>query len=319
MSEGANPATPVDPAPVAAPATPAPAAPPAPAGGVPDPAPSPAPAAGDPPADPAAGSTWPEDWRQQYSTDPKIVKQLERYATPKAALDALFAARAKISSGELKTALKPDATAEEQAAWRADNGIPESPDKYELSLPDGLVIGDADKPMVDEFLATAHESNMHPSQVNKALGWYFAKQEEAREAQEARDADKRIACVDALREDFGPEYKKDVKIAMAVLDSAPPGIKDSFLAGRLADGTRLGDSPEVIRWLNTVSRELNPIGTVVPGSGTNAAQAVESEINGLKKMMGDYESEYYKGPNAAKHQARYRELVAARDATPRGR
>src|SRR3990172_7165987 len=55
----------------------------------------------------------PADGRQQYAgDDPKKLSRLERYASPKAALDALFAAQQRISSGELKAALSPDATPE---------------------------------------------------------------------------------------------------------------------------------------------------------------------------------------------------------------
>ncbi len=276
--------------------------PPAP---TPDPA-APAPAAGDPPA-----GDWPEDWRQKYSTDPAVQKRLERYGSPKAALDALFAAQTRISKGDILPALKDNPTAEDIAEYRNSHGIPETPDKYDLTLPNGLVIGEADKPFVDEFLTKAHEQNMHPKQVQEALGWYFDKQEKAVAEQEARDQEHRIACVDELRNEFGPDYKREVKIAMDVLDTAPADVKDRFLGGRLADGTMIGNDPAVIRWLNTLSRELNPIGTVVPGSGTNAAQAVQSEMTELRALMGDHNSAYWKGPAAAAKQARYKQLVEA--------
>lgn len=312
-------ADPVLDTPTPAPVAPAPADPvldpPTPAPGAPTPAdtplidPTPAPADPADPAEPA--SEWPADWRQKYSQDPAIQKRLERYGSPKAALDALFAAQTRISKGDLLPALKDNATPEDVADYRAAHGIPATPAEYDLTLPNGLVIGEADKPMVDEFLARAHETNMHPTQVQEALGWYMDRQEQARVAQTARDTEARMACLDTLREEFGPDYKREVKIAMGVLDSAPPEVKDRFLAGRLSDGTLIGDDPAVIRWLNGLSRELNPVGTVVPGSGTNAVQAVEAEIAGLRKMMGDHKSEYWKGPMAAKNQARYRELTSA--------
>lgn len=278
-----------------------------------DPAPAPA-------ADPAAPSApepakdvseWPSDWRQKYSQDPAIQKRLERYGSPKAALDALFAAQTRISKGDLLPALKDNATPEDVADYRAAHGIPATAAEYDLTLPNGLVIGEADKPLVDEFLAKAHETNMHPTQVKEALSWFMDRQEQARVAQEARDTEARLSCVDTLREEFGPDYKREVKIAMGVLDTAPPEVKDRFLAGRLSDGTMIGNDPAVIRWLNGISRELNPVGTVVPGSGTNAVQAVEAELAGLRKMMGDHKSDYWKGPMAAKNQARYRDLTAA--------
>ena len=93
----------------------------------------------------------PNHWNDVPTYDKKL-KKLGRYASPQAALDALFNAQARISSGELKAPLKEDATPEEKAAWRAENNIPETPDKYELKLSDGLIVGDADKPLVDDFL-----------------------------------------------------------------------------------------------------------------------------------------------------------------------
>jgi hypothetical protein len=306
------PATPAPPAPVAV--NPAPVDPKA--APVADPAPNPAPAdpaapAGTEPTAPAA--EWPEDWRAKYAAgDDKKLKKLERYGSPQAALDALFNAQARISSGALKEPLKADATPEELNAWRAENGIPESPDKYELALPDGLVIGEADKPFVDDFLASAHGKNMDSKTVSAAVGWFLSKQEEAVAQQAARDTETRMKTFEQLRDEYGPEYKKELKIAMAALDNAPEGIKDAFLAGRLADGTMIGDSPEVIRWLNNLSRQLNPVGVVVPGSGTNAVQAVEAEIAGLRKQMGDKKSDYWKkGPVGERLQSRYRELTTA--------
>jgi hypothetical protein len=265
----------------------------------------------DPAAKPEVKSDWPDNWREKYSTDPKVLKRLERYASPKAALDALFAAQTKISSGELKTALKPDSTPEEKAAWRVDNGIPATPAEYDIALPDGRVVGEADKAIVDEFLKTAHESNLHPSQVKDALGWYFTKQDQEVAARDARDVESKMKSEDVLRAEFGQDYRKNVTLAKQLLDSAPDGVGEQIMGGRLPDGTPIGNSPEVIRWLVGLSRELNPIGTVVPGSGTNAVQAVESEMAALRSKMGDRTSDYWKGPTAARNQERYRELTSA--------
>lgn len=297
---------PVDPTPAPAPANPQPPAPnPAPAPTDPNPAPAP---------DPITGR-WPEDWREKYveqhGGDPKMLKRLQRYASPDAAIDALFAAQTRISSGELRSALKPDATPEEKAEWREQNGIPAAPSEYKIALPSGLVVGEADKPVVDAFLQRAHDANMHPDQVNQALGFYFEQQEAMAQEQAAFDIGSQQACEDLLRAEYGPEYRRNLQAVNELLSSAPGDITEKLLHGRLADGTPIGNSPEVIRWLVGLAREMNPIGTVVPGSGTNAMQAVETELGNLRKMMGDRTSEYWKGPNAQKNQNRYRELVAA--------
>ena len=120
-----------------------------------------------------------------------------------------------------------------------------------------------------------------------------------------------MSAEDELRAEYGPDYRRNVTIANQLLDNAPEGVKDRLLAARGPDGTPLGNDPALIRWLVGLSRELNPITTVVPGSGTNAVQAVESEIAEMRKMMGDRTSEYWKGPKAAQLQARYRDLTTA--------
>lgn len=293
------------------PVDPTPSAPiPAPAPLLADPAPAPV---GEPTLEAAPElqeGDWPADWRQKYAgEDPKILKRLERYGSPKAALDALFAAQAKVS--EKGTRLRDGAAPDEVAQWRTENGIPDSPDKYELNLPNGLIIGEADREGVSDFLKQAHEANMHPSQVNQAVAWYLGKQEQAVAEQSARDEETRMSAEDELRAEYGPDYRRNVSIANQLLDGAPEGVKDRLLAARGPDGTPLGNDPALIRWLVGVSRELNPITTVVPGSGTNAVQAVESEIAEMRKMMGDRTSEYWKGPKASQLQARYRDLTTA--------
>lgn len=276
-----------------------------------DPPSSPGDAATPPGGDDVAKGYWPEDWRERKANgDEKVLRKLQRYASPEAALDALFNAQAKISSGALKSALKPDATPEELAAWREDNGVPADPSGYQISLADGRVIGDADKPLVDEFLSRLHTKNAPPELVNETLSWYYEKQEALRLAEEQRDQEAWVSARDELRDEFGADYGRNVAAAKELI---PEDIRDTLLLARTPDGTRVGADPHVVRWLVGMARELNPIGTVVPGAGRNAMQALETEISNLKAMMGDRASEYWKGPKATANQARYKELIVARD------
>lgn len=259
-----------------------------------------------------AADNWGDDWRQNYAgEDEKVQKRLERYSSPKAALDALIAAQNKIASGDLKSTLSAEATDDERASWRADNGIPEDAKGYEVSLSDGMVIGESDQPLVDSFLEQAHNTNMHPTQVNDALSWYFEAQEKAYAQQDEADAAAKQTSEDALRAEWGNDYRINVQLANNLLDSAPEGMKEQLLGARLPSGEMFGNNPDALRWLSQMQREINPVATVVPGSGANAMQAVESEIAELKGMMGDRTSEYWKGPKAAQNQARYLELIEA--------
>jgi hypothetical protein len=94
-----------------------------------------------------------------------------------------------------------------------------------------------------------------------------------------------------------------------LLTQIPEDGKNLLMGARLADGTPLGSNPKIQRWLANLAREVNPVATIIPGSGTNSAQALESELANIQKLMGDKTSEYWKGPNAEKMQARYRDLL----------
>jgi hypothetical protein len=193
--------------------------------------------------------------------------------------------------------------------WRAENGIPESPDKYDTTLPDGMTIGEFDKPIVDGFTKAAHELNMTPGQVKSTLAWYFKAQEQ--EIAELRQSDAAFTneAVEQLRGEWGSEYKLNMNLIDGLLTQVPEGGKELLLGARLSDGTPLGSNPKIQRWLANLAREINPVATVVPGSGTNSVQALESEMAKIQGLMGDRTSEYWKGPNAEKMQARYRDLL----------
>ena len=269
--------------------------------------------------DPAAGTPtapqdWPDNWRELAAAgDEKAAKRFSRYASPNDALKALIEAQNKIAAGVKPTMPAADASDAELAQWRADNGIPEKPDGYDLTLPDGLVIGEADREPIADFLKHAHTAGMRPEQVKSALSWYYETQE--KQAQSMAQADDAMfrETEDSLRQEWGADYRRNVNLASALLDSAPAGVKENLIGARLADGTAFGNHPDVIRWLTGLSRELNPLATVAPGSGATAAAVVESEIAALEARMGGdtaTRNAYFKDEKA---QARYRELVSARE------
>lgn len=314
-----SPANPTHPAapPATPPAQPTPPAPPT------DPAAPPAyPATPTPPADPAAppadpgnpepkAGTWPDDWREQYAKDDeKTLKRLQRYASPQAALDAMIAAQDKIRSGVLKSALPENATPEQLKMWREENGIPESPEQYDTGLPDGQTINEHDKALVDGFLKASHDSNMSPAQVKQSLAWYFTEQQRQIDAVAERDAQAKRSAEDELRGEWGGEYRQNINLINGLLDTAPVGVRENFMGARLADGSILENNPQVLRYLTGLAREINPVATVVPGAGVNTASAIDNEIAALEGRMKNDRPAYFKDNKA---QARYRELITARD------
>lgn len=259
----------------------------------------------------AAQKGWGDDWRKQYAgEDSKKLKQLERYQSPKAVIDALFAAQSKISSGEFKTALKENATPEEIAAWRKDNGVPEKPDQYAVDLGGGRVFGEADVPILASFLDAAHKANLPQSMVTPMLSWYHQHQEVMNDLQDKADSEFKAVSEDKLRVEWGADFRRNTQLALSLFESAPESLKENLMFARLADGTPLTTNPEALNWLVTMARELNPVSTLLP-SGSGSVESAQSRIAELTKMSGDPESAYWKGPEKEKLQAEMRSLITA--------
>jgi hypothetical protein len=257
---------------------------------------------------------WPTDWREKMAGgDAKRLAELQRYTSPQAVDDARRAAAERISKGDLRQP-KPEgaeATPEKLAEWRKAQGIPEAPDKYEM--PKGLVVGDADKPIVDGFLKTMHEQDATPGEVQRALGWWQAHQEAQREAMLEADSTYRDQNVEALQREMGPEFRRNMKMAEEFLKDTPAGVYDAIGKARGPDGRLLFANAQVLSWFTNMALAKNPQAAVMGMTGPAANAAMETEISGLEKQMGDFNSDYHKGPNRDKLQARYRELITARD------
>ena len=281
--------------------------------------------AGDGGAGESAEGYWPDDWREKYieqykgkdgkplegEAKEKMLNRLGRYTSPQAAFDALINAQNKISEGLYKMDLPENATEEELTAYREANGIPEKPEGYDLTLDDGQVIGDEDKPIVDAFLKTAHESNMKPDQVKGALNWYYQHQEEIATRVAADDDQYKKDSVDDLRQEWGTDYRINVNAAEQFLAGLPGGLGKMLAGGRLADGTPIGTNPEALKAFAQLGRDQNPYTRVVPAEGDQAAKMVEEKIAGYEKRMKDDREAWFKDKDAQKH---YQELINARDA-----
>ena len=306
MSEVADPVAAEPVAPAAAPATTAAsaAAPAAPA--------TPTTAATAPePTEEANKGYWPADWRQTVSkADAKVLARLERYASPEAAMQALIEAQNRISKGELKPVLGKNATPEQIKEWREAHGIPEAPDKYTFDQKE-VKTEHLDKEVLGKVLAAAHASNQTPEQVQATLKAWNEIEQITSDKRAEEDHRVQKEAEDALRAEWGPEYRRNINLIHGLLDgSAAPELKQQLLNGRLADGTPIGSSPAALKMLASLALIQNPSGVVVPGSEANPLQGIEGEIGKIEKVMRENRSAYNKDEAM---QARYRELLGARE------
>lgn len=285
-----------------------------------DPEPPADPPPGDPPADPPPGdppgdppgepTAWfQDDWRQKYAgDDEKRVARLDRYTSPNAVIDALFAAQEKIRSGDLQAALPEGATDEQLSEWRESRGIPTEPGGYDLTFDDGFVIGDEDRPIIDGLVETMHGVNATPEQVRATVRGAFDVQEQWTAKLEAQDQVQMEETQAALAAEWGPDYKANMNLMRNVLDLLPEDVRGDFMNSRLPDHRGMGNSPSVIKGLAAIGRMLN-IGTTYIGGGGGEQQvdSINEELASITAKMG---TKAYQ--NDEKMQARWRELDDAK-------
>jgi hypothetical protein len=241
--------------------------------------------------------------------DDAAVKRLERYKDPEAVFEALVNAQKKIDSGVIKSKLADNATPEQIAEYRKENGIPEAPDKYDTTLPNGLVIGEADKPVVDDFLKYAHGNNWTPAQVKQGLEYQFARQEAMRVDNENKDATFKQESTAELGKRYGGDFKRNISHVDRFLDEFPPGVKEKVLGARLPNGRLAGSDPDYIDFLYQQALFRNPIATMMGGNSEAQVKAAETRLQELIKLSGDPNSAYNKGAGREKLRAEHLELI----------
>jgi len=258
---------------------------------------------------------WGADWREQYSKDdPAKLNALKRYTSPGAALDALFEAQNKIRSGQAKQALPENPSAEQIAAYRQANGIPEKADGYFEKLPDDVKVDEADRAVIAPYLAAMHELNLTPAQVGKLVAVRNQELETMVEQRTTQDNTLRTQTEDALRKEWGNDYRSNINNIHTMLSGAPEEVRDAIMHARTPDGTPLVGTPETVRWLAQLARQMNPFGTIVgPAGDALDGKGVEARISELNRWMGapNGSADYKRYWGDPKVQAEYRELLDA--------
>lgn len=268
------------------------------------------PSANDPPAQPPAVVDPAKDWRAFLSDgDADALKFLGRYQSAGSAMKGFKKLNDEFKSGKFIKPLDENSTDEEKAAFRTAMDVPDKPEAYTEKLPDGLVIGPDDKPLVDQFVKSMHEANAPKGVVHAALSAYYDIVDAQVEAEDTANKQARQVTEDALRDEWGGDYRRNTNVLKGFIDAMPDGLGDVILGARV-DGVQLLNNPTMVKWLMDQALRENPLATVVPGAGANSANAIADEIAAIEKTMREDRKSYTADE---KMQARYRELLDARD------
>jgi hypothetical protein len=248
------------------------------------------------------------DWRKDVAGDnADALKTLERFQSPKALYESYDQLRGRMAKGELKavTPFPDKGTPEQQNAWRTENGIPLEAGKYELKLPEGVVVGEEDKPILEGFLKHAHAQNMPPAAVNAAAAWWFQERTGREEAARAGFETKKTETAAALGAEWGAEYKPNLNKIQGVIDSTIPEDQKEL---KTLINNAIATNPHFARHYAAIALQLNPAGTLVPGDrGANEA----SVTDGIKKIEASMKSNRAAYNKDEGMQKQYRDYLGA--------
>lgn len=297
-----------------APPAPSPSPAPAPA---PNPAPSPAPAPAPPapsqspaPA-PAPAHVAEPEWRERIvgklpdGAGPDAVKDHEarlklaqRFNSEADILRELRKVQVKFSSGQVKTK-KPDAATPEQlVAWRAENGIPETPDKYDLKLDAGMVVSAEDKALLAPILTAMHAADAPPEAVSAGVKAYFSMREEEIAAMVAENDRVSKETKVQLTEEWGArDFQSNTDGISLMLEQAGKEVVEALENATGLDGVKILNNPSVMRWLAKNAREGGYVGAT-PTNGDFGA-AAQGERERLQALMVSDPDKYYGDPKNA--------------------
>ena len=215
--------------------------------------------------------------------DDATSKVLDRYSDGKAFVKAHKELVDKLASGELKTARKlpENPTPEQIADYRKANGIPEKPDGYDIQFPVGFTPDEATKATLEEYRAFAHANHIPPNLVKGQVNWYLAAQQKAAEARLVQDDKDQSDGAELLRKDWGHEFGRNIQTVQALFEGNEE-LFGAIMGARGADGKKLGNNPDVLRFLVNVGVNANPSireyagdGSVTPASAAERIKEIE--------------------------------------------
>mgnify|MGYP001569179510 FL=1 len=266
----------------------------------------------EPEGDAKPQASWPDDWREKIAGgDAKFLGQLKRFTSFEAYAKSTKSLREKLSSGEYKRAgLPEDATEDEKAEWRKENGIPDKPEDYGIPEVKGHQWSDVDKTIAGDFLKDLHAADTPKPQAEAALKWYAKFQTQQAEARADLDRQSQMEREDALRAEWGPQdFRPHIKLAKDTFQDdefISPDLRTALAGARTADGRRLILHPDFTRFLAERGLERRgPAGLI----GGEQGARMGGRIDEIRKIMNTDLDRYY-SEGLDKEMAELQEKVA---------
>lgn len=229
--------------------------------------------------------------------DEKIAKYLDKFKNIEDLVKSSRELESKFHKTRAIPELAKDATPEQIKEYREAVGIPESWDKYNIEL-DGVNIGEADKPIVDDFLKRAHERNLKPSEIKGALQTYFEVATQ-RNKEFIQNAERNTFEVEkSLRKEWAHNFDANKNMITNHLQKEF-GEEDfnKITSATLSDGTMLINNPKLLNYFLNGAKSTGQSHTILP----NASDPISltGRAKEIQKLQAENPQAYYNNPKIA--------------------
>lgn len=211
--------------------------------------------------DPSTESSEKLGWRRQLKQDYWEHEKAKGFSSPSELFEKYLEQESRLEGAIV--APGEDATEEDLAAYRSAIGVPDTPDGYQLTAPDGIA-----QEATDLFAKRAHEAGLTTQQAADFLQLNSQAYSEAVAAQQA-ETQKNVA---ELKKEWGGEYDAKLEAAQRVVKQI--GGEAALEEFRKAD---IGASPAIVRFVARVAELVAEDAATSGGGPAGDGQSRRSE------------------------------------------
>jgi len=163
-------------------------------------------------------------------------------------------------------------------------GRPETPDGYKYNLPKETKLEES---TLKAFSEEAHKLGLLPKQAEGIINYYNSIAEQSEQTATVNEEAARAEAEAELRKEYGPAY--DLKIAQARNLATNTFGQDFLRDTKLADGSVLGNHPQVVRAFADLASKMSEDG-IVQGEAASAmtVKEIDGEIESLTQPGSAY-------------------------------
>ena len=254
---------------------------------------------GDPKTETPETST---DWKVSLSDDIKADKSLENIKDINALAKSYIHAQKMVGSDKIPVPNKY-ATEDDWNAVYEKLGRPKTADGYKFDLPQDKQV---DEVSLKEFSSQAHKLGLLPGQAQGMVKFYNEITAKSLQDADSKALAARETSTKELKQEWGQAYNQKVSQAATLAKSV--GATE-LLDTNLADGTKLGDHPVMIKAFAELANKMGE-DSIVQASGPTylTPNQIEKQIGELTQTDSAYWDKNH--PN---HEAAVSEVLALRE------